>query len=122
MVKSRMAAGNINGIAGAAAWLDLVDDMAHKDSWTAADLLFKEAVTPDQWHRILSGLRAALGPIKDRVLFHDAFIQSLPGLPAGDYLVLRFISTFQNRQDAMETLTLVRREQDGWQVAGFFVN
>ena len=122
MVKSRAAVEDDTGIARAAHWLGMVDGLAHQDAWATADPLFKEAVMPEQWQRILSGLRAAWGPVKSRTLFHNTFIQSLPGMPAGDYLILRFLSTFENKPDAMETLTLIHREQDGWQIAGFFVN
>ena len=47
--------------------------------------------------------------------------KSFPGAPDGEYSLLVFRSTFANKTDSRETVTLEREADGNWRVIGYFV-
>ena len=111
---------NQEGIDTAELWLKLVDDEKYSASWKTAAQIFKDAVKPEQWVETISGVRSAMGPVLNRRLFHDRFTTTLPGMPDGEYIIIRFVTEFKNKQSAVETVSLMKDEQT-WKVAGYFI-
>ncbi|MCG8636695.1 MAG: DUF4019 domain-containing protein [Desulfobacterales bacterium] len=111
---------NQEGIDTAGLWLKLVDEEKYNASWQTAARVFKDAVTSGQWVKTVSGIRSAMGPVIERRLFHDRFTTALPGMPDGEYIIIRFVTGFKNKQSAVETVSLVK-ENDTWKVAGYFI-
>lgn len=111
------------GIDAAELWLGLVDNKDYQASWDAAAPVFQEAVSKEEWDKTLSKLRTAMGPLKERRLFYERFTPVLPGLPDGHYIILQFATTFENKQNAVETVSLKRAADHDmpWQVAGYFI-
>ena len=112
-----------DGINAAECWLRLVDEKEYKASWQTASPVFRDAVTLEEWAKTVSKLRTFMGQLKERRLFKDRFTPTLPGIPDGQYIILRFVTTFKNKQCAMETVSL-KREESGdraWKVAGYFI-
>jgi uncharacterized protein DUF4019 len=102
-------------------WLALVDEQKYADSWGAAATVFKSAVTEATWSRAVTGVRDPLGKLVSRQLESAVFKTTLPGAPDGEYVVIRFDTTFQNKAGAIETVT-PKREADGtWRVSGYFI-
>ena len=112
---------NENGIETAKAWLKFVDAQQYNASWQTAAKVFKAAVTKDQWEKTIKTVRDPLGELLERRLFHDRFTSTLPGMPDGEYLVLRFVAAYQHKQSAVETVTLTKDDHDTWRVAGYFI-
>ncbi len=112
---------NENGIEMAKVWLKLLDTQKYNTSWQTASPVFKAAVTAVQWEKTIKSVRQPLGGLIERHLFHDQFTATLPGMPDGKYLVLRFVSKYQHKQSAVETVTLMKDDSDTWQVAGYFI-
>jgi len=121
--KSHKRTDTQDGIDVALQWLKLVDEKNYQTSWETAAPEFQDAVSQEEWDKTVSKLRTAMGPLKERRLFHDRFTPVLPGVPDGEYIVLRFVTTFENKQNAMETVSLKRGEQEDrtWKVAGYFI-
>ena len=46
---------------------------------------------------------------------------TIPDGPAGEYLVLRYESSFLARSEARETVVLQRQSDGAWRVATYFV-
>ncbi|MCG8684087.1 MAG: DUF4019 domain-containing protein [Desulfobacterales bacterium] len=111
---------NQEGIDTAELWLKMVDEEKYSASWKTAAKVFKDAVTPEQWVKTVSGVRSALGPVLERSLFHDRFTTTLPGMPDGEYIIIRFVTKFENKQSAVETVSL-KKEGQTWKVAGYFI-
>ena len=112
---------NEDGIETAKVWLEFVDSQRYTASWQTAAPVFKAAVTKDQWEKTIKTVRDPLGALLERRLFHDRFTSTLPGMPDGEYLVLRFVTAFQHKQSAVETVSLMKDDHDTWRVAGYFI-
>ena len=112
---------NDQGIETARIWLKLVDDRRYNVSWQTAAPVFKAAVTADQWEKSIAEVRKPLGALIERHLFHDKLTTTLPGMPDGEYLVLRFVTKYQHKQGSVETVTVMKDDNDTWRVAGYFI-
>jgi hypothetical protein len=46
---------------------------------------------------------------------------SPPGAPAGEYIVIKYDTTFDQKQGMVETVALIKQDDGTWRVAGYFV-
>lgn len=107
-------------IAVAKAWLELVDAGDYSGSWKDAATLFRKAVTQEKWVQSLNGVRKPLGRLVSRKLSSKQYLTQLPGAPDGEYVVIQFTASFENKKTAVETITPML---DGrtWKVSGYFI-
>ncbi len=103
------------------AWLVLVDSGKFADSWQEASQLFKAAVTKEQWQGALHGVRDPLGKVLSRKLKSATYTKTLPGAPDGEYVVLQYETSFENKQSAVETVTPMLDKDGKWRVSGYFI-
>ena len=62
-----------------------------------------------------------LGSIQSRSFLGAVYKTKLPGAPNGKYVVIRYRASFENKEDAVETLTPML-DQDGiWRASGYFI-
>lgn len=108
-------------VASAEAWLDLVDGGKYADSWKQASEYFKNAVKLAQWEQSLVALRKPLGKIISRKLSSKNYMTSLPGAPDGEYVVIQFETSFQNKKSAVETVTPMKEKDGRWRVSGYYI-
>jgi hypothetical protein len=101
-------------------WLAELDRGAYAETWELAAPLFQAHVTKDQWIRSASAVRTPLGALQRRELASAEYTTTLPGAPDGEYVVLKFTSSFANKHSAQETVTPMLAEGD-WRVSGYFV-
>jgi DNA-binding CsgD family transcriptional regulator len=97
-------------------WLALVDAGNWPESWAATASSFRRNNTVEAWQSASLTARVPLGRVLSRSLTSE---ESIPAPPAGLQLV-RFRTSFANRPEAVETLSL-SREGEGWRVAGYFI-
>jgi hypothetical protein len=50
------------------------------------------------------------------------YATSLPGAPDGEYVVIRYDTTFENKRASVETVTPMRDVDGTWRVSGYYVN
>lgn len=105
----------------ALAWLSLVDAGNYADSWTAASTRFRTAIRQEQWQARASRARSAFGALKSRKLESAISKRSLPGAPDGEYMVIKFASSFENKAEAIETVTPMKDEDGSWRVSGYYI-
>lgn len=101
-------------------WIPLVDKADWTGSWERAASIFKTQVTAEQWAAVVEPIRKPWGAVMSRELQRATATNSLPGAPAGDYIVLEFKSRLVGREEVVETVALTR-EGDAWKVAGYFM-
>jgi len=101
-------------------WLALVDTQRWDDSWKQAGALFHSQVPEANWVSMVAGVRQPLGVVATRAVQSVEDATTLPGLPVGQYRVIRFATTFANKPGATETVMLTR-EPGGWKVDGYFI-
>lgn len=104
------------------AWLQLVDDGQYGRSWDKASSLFQKAVDRPVWTQKVQSVRGPLGDMVARHLESAQLIVDPAGQPDGEYLVLRYRSSFESKQRAIETHTLIfESSSELWLSAGYFV-
>jgi len=103
------------------AWLALVDAGQYEASWEKAASFFRAAITSEDWVQALSGARASFGAVLDRDTISAEYTKTLPGAPDGEYVVFQFKSSFENKANAVETVTAMADLDGKWRVAGYFI-
>jgi len=102
-------------------WLGLVDGQKYEESWQQAASMFRDQVKQEQWVVSLKRFRDPLGPVVSRTAARVDFAKTLRGAPDGDYAIIHFTTTFKNKSDVTERLTLVK-EDGKWQAAAYAIH
>ena len=102
-------------------WLGLVDAEEFAQSWEQASIMFKRAVPKEQWVNTLQNSRSGFGKVIDREVKSVKYTKTLPGAPDGEYVVILFNTSFQNKEQAVETITPMRDSDGQWRVSGYFI-
>jgi len=102
-------------------WLALVDAGRYGQSWSEAAQLFKQAVTQAQWESAARGAREPLGKLQARKLQSSEYRRTLPGAPDGDYVVIQYATSFENKKSAIETITPMKDKDGVWRVSGYYI-
>lgn len=102
-------------------WLKLVDSGSYDQSWDQAAGVMKTTVAKEQWQQILQENRAPLGALLSRKLTSAEYKEDLPGAPSGQYVVLQYESSFQNKNSAIETATPMLDKDGQWRVSLYVI-
>ncbi len=102
-------------------WLSLMDTGKYPESWEQASRLFRGAVKKEQWEQTAAGVRNPLGALVSRAVGGLQYATSLPGAPDGEYVVIQFTTSFENKATAVETVTPMRDDDGQWRVSGYFI-
>jgi len=102
-------------------WLALVDAQKYGQSWTEAAQYFKQAVSQSQWESAVRAVRGPLGKLQSRDLQSASYQRSLPGAPDGEYVVIQYATSFENKKSATETITPMKDKDGVWRVSGYFI-
>ena len=102
-------------------WLALVDSEQYSESWNEAASLFKGNVSRSQWASAMRSARRPLGAMRSRSFLDAAYKTELPGAPDGKYVVIQYQASFENKADAVETITPMLDEDGLWRVSGYFI-
>jgi hypothetical protein len=104
----------------AEAWLALVDEGKFAESWDEASAYARRVVPKELWMQAEQGGRQPLGRVIARKLKSRTYREQLPGAPDGKYVVILYDTTFENKKDALETITPTL-DGDRWRVSGYWV-
>ena len=116
------ADSNVQAATSAAqSWLALVDEAKYPDSWNAAAKLFQEHVAEATFASSVSGARQPLGHVVSRQLKSAEYRTVVPGAPPGKYVIIQFATVFDNKPEAVETVTPVQEDDGAWKVSGYFI-
>jgi Protein of unknown function (DUF4019) len=111
----RLAAGE----AAAETWLALVDAGAYDASWGQSAVSFQAAVPKATWLTGIAKLREPLGKLMSRSASLPRFTDSLAGAPNGEFVSVQYDSEFENKKDAVETVTTKHEPDGSWKVMGY---
>jgi len=103
------------------AWLAQVDAGKYGQSWDDAAALFQGAMPKDKWERSLVSVRTPLGSVVARKMYQAKYMKELPNAPAGEYVVIEYQTSFENRPLSVETVTPMRQKDGSWKVAGYYI-
>ena len=103
-------------------WIYLVAGGKYSDScWKEATGYFKGAVKEERWQETAEGVRKPLGKVISRQVKSKSYHTSLPGAPDGEYVVIQFETSFENKKSAIETVTPMMDKDGKWRVSGYFI-
>lgn len=102
-------------------WLQIVDNGEYEKSWDEAASLFRNSITKEYWVKAVNGVRPPLGKNISRELKSSRYMTQMPGAPDGEYVVIQFRSSFENKKSAIETVTPMKDTNGIWRVSGYFI-
>ncbi|MCK4278174.1 MAG: DUF4019 domain-containing protein [Desulfurellaceae bacterium] len=102
-------------------WLTLIDEGKYGESWETAAVYFKNAITKGEWEQTLTTVREPLGKLVSRELKSKTYKTSLPDAPDGEYVVVQFETSFDNKKSAIETVTSMLDREGKWRVSGYYI-
>jgi hypothetical protein len=105
----------------AESWLGLVDEGSYGESWDEAAAFFKAQVPKQKWEGMLNQVRAPLGKTQSRELNDAKYTAALPNAPKGEYVVIRYDTSFANAASTVETVTPMKQEDGSWRVSGYHI-
>jgi hypothetical protein len=108
-------------IASAEKWLRIVDEGKYSESWKESSEYFKQAVRQDQWEQAVKAARQPLGKLISRKVKSATYTSSLPGAPDGQYVVIQFNTSFENKKSGIETVTPMIDKDGKWRVSGYYI-
>jgi hypothetical protein len=108
-------------VEAAKSWLQLVDEGAYGQSWSQAAEYFRKNVSEEQWKTAIDGVRKPLGKVLSRKVINSTYATMLPGAPDGQYVVIQFETSFENKASAVETVTPMMDSDGKWHVSGYYI-
>lgn len=75
----------------------------------------------EQWNQSLEAVRKPLGRVIVRALESKTYTTALPGAPDGEYVVLQYKTSFDNKASAVETITPMLDRDGHWRVSGYYI-
>jgi len=121
---SETSASHVNtedAVSAALSWLTLVDNKKYVKSWDEASQYFKNTVTSKQWSQIIQATLVPLGGKISRKLKSTNYATSLPDAPDGEYVVIQYETSFENKRSAIETITPMLDKDGRWRVSGYYI-
>jgi hypothetical protein len=86
----------------------------------AGGIIFKSAVTQDQWKITVPGRRGPLGSMLSRKIASIKLAKSQYGAPDGQYVRVRYKTEFANKKKTIEIIVLQLDHDGMWRVCGYF--
>lgn len=105
----------------AESWLSLVDAGKYAEAWDQASDGLKAIADKERLATSLRTARSAVGTLKARKLNSARYTKELNNAPPGEYVVLKYECSFENKENAMETIVPTLDKDGKWRVSGYFV-
>ncbi|MFC1738438.1 DUF4019 domain-containing protein [Planctomycetota bacterium] len=102
-------------------WLKIVDTADYDQSWEQAAEYLKRAVSKDQLRKSFEMVRRPLGKVISRRIKSKTYTKQAPGAPDGEYLIVQFETSFENKTSAVETITPMLDKDVIWRVSGYYI-
>ena len=102
-------------------WLSIIDTEQYEDSWENGAIFLKNEVSKKQWVSSMNKYRKPLGKMEERKFKSSQYMTDIPDAPDGEYVVIQFDTVFENKKEAIETVTPMLDPDGKWRVAGYFI-
>lgn len=103
-------------------WIVLVDDGQYDQSWKEAAKSFQTWITSEDWQKKAAADRTQMGHKTSRKLKELKASNSAKGMAAGQYVYVKYQSSFENKKTVTETITTVLEGDGTWRVASYTFN
>ena len=86
-------------------WLSNIDTEQYEDSWENGAIFLKNEESKEQWVSSMNKYRKPLGKMEERKFKSSQYMTDIPDAPDGEYVVIQFDTVFENKKEAIETIT-----------------
>jgi len=107
-------------IDAATGWLALVEAGKAEESYAAAGADFRSTVSAEDWARVVESRREQLGSVRVRKATKVNYFPAPEGATSGDWVMIRFVTGFERRDQVSETVTVVSYPED-WGISGYYI-
>jgi hypothetical protein len=101
-------------------FLGYLDQGRFADSYDYTGMLIRTSLDRETFAQKLESARSGTGPLVSRNLIDASYATTVPGAPEGQYVILHYATSFANRQDTLETVTLAFAKSY-WRVSGYYI-
>jgi hypothetical protein len=115
------AAEKASAIKASGAWLKIIDSGKYDESWKQASSFFKDHVSESRWVGKVGPARKSLGGVTMRKINTARYMTSMPGAPDGKYVVVQYLTSFEHKKAAVETVTPMLDSDGQWRVSGYYI-
>ncbi|MFA5864038.1 MAG: M56 family metallopeptidase [Phycisphaerae bacterium] len=102
-------------------WIKLIDTEKFDDAYRPSADYFKSQVPQKDFTDSVKKARENFGKLTSRKVISKTYLTSLPGAPDGEYVVIQFATSFENKKEAIETVTPMKEKDGTWRVSGYFI-
>jgi hypothetical protein len=102
-------------------WLQLIDAGKYSESWQEAAEYARAIVNRQNWQKTFQDARQPLGKLISRKLKSTRYTTSAPGAPNGQYVIIQYETSFENKASAVETITPMLDKDGKWRVSGYYI-
>lgn len=102
----------------AQAWLPAIDMGDYAQSWSVAAPYLQRAVPQVAWSASMTKMRAPLGKVLSRTMKNSKAATCALKDPC---VVIETDASFENKQAAIETITVMPVADGQWKVAGYYI-
>ncbi len=108
-------------VAAAEKWLEAVDAGDYGRGWLEASELFRASVESDKWEESMREIHKPMGKLLSREVRTKRYMDQLPGAPDGEYVIIEFDASYENKKEAQETVTPMLEKSGEWRVSGYYI-
>lgn len=107
--------------AAAQKWLAMLDQGNYTDAWQASADAIKSQGTQTQFADVMKRQRGPMGKLLSRTVEYAHYGKNPPNFPPGEYVEVKFKSSFENAKSVEELVQLVKTG-DTWKVGAYQPN
>lgn len=100
-------------------WVLLWDSGKYDESYQGLAEHTKKNLPQKQWFVYWATARKPLGRVRFRKLIEANYMKSLPGVPDREGAILRYESSFENKDSVVESFGLMQEKDGTWRVANY---
>jgi hypothetical protein len=100
-------------------WLALVDQGKYADAWNGAADAIKKGGSEQQFAEAMCAQREPMGKITSRALEASQYANNPQNFPPGEYVELKYKTSFHNAPSVEELLQLVKTSDGSWKVGAY---
>ena len=102
-------------------WLRIIDNGDYEKGWEQSASFFKTVVGREQFIKSIEPVRTPLGKVISREVESKQYTKTVPGAPDGEYVIIEFETSFENKKAAIETVIAMLDEDGSWRIAGYYI-
>ena len=108
-------------VAAAEKWLEVIDAGEYGKARMEASELFRASVGSDQWEQSMREIHKPMGKLLSRKVKTQRYMDQLPGAPDGEYVIIEFDASYENKKETVETVTPMLEKSGEWRVSGYYI-